>query len=834
VPYYLNFTLATNQNPGVSDPSQVGNITPITVNDSSDIGDSTTKFINDKESSFATIIKPKSMDPSFYKSSTDTISQEIRDFLSKPVIIQQGTFTTTDTFSTFPELLMPTTFNTSPVIKDKLSGYAGFRATTVLRLVVNANRFQQGRYNLQFLYTGGGSTQNSNLARRNTALQNTLVQRSQLPHVELDLCCDTEAVLRIPYNALPNYTSYRGFNTTATFSNVGYAKIYPYSPLAAVSGPTTCGFTLWAYMEDVELISAAIPQSGRAFSSKVKTKSESEKEQVSVGMGPVTSALVQIRDASSFLSKIPLISTYASTTSWFADILSNATNVFGWAKPINLEHSMRMNQNYLPYSANVDGPDNSFPLSYKTTAAVGSAAGFSGTDIDEMDFSFLCTIPSYHSTLSWDVSTATGAVLFVKDVSPFGLTVTRVVGTTTVYDYAPYQFVASFFGKWRGSFVIKLKLVKTEFHSGRLVVSFSPNDTNIIAPPAVTLTNTAYLHRQIIDIRETNEFTFVIPYVSNAPYRNAIVNGISAIGNINIHVLDPLVAPATVTQSIGIIVETCMGADAEFAGPINNTFQPVFGLNPQSGEPFSTSTDDNVCQNFNSSIGSSSIVQSHTNALFCIGEKVSSLRSLIRLPSQLRPSVAPTATLYLNMNPFCNPYVSINSGGTTITPPTFLTDIYGMIQHCYLYSRGGVRLKFIDNTAVTAADPFIVYVKTTRGNINSNVEFNGIVYDGATDSTGATLADGRFGVPSMFYKPGYSGEVQIPQYCNYHSRLVTDNVNHTIGASYLDANESLSSGCVITRTTVPPTATVASVYRAGADDANFGMFLAVPPMISFP
>jgi hypothetical protein len=827
VPICLNFTLASNNIlNGVGDGSQIANIFPMDVVEGEGAVESsgTTKFVSDSNVVSATKTNVTRLDPSFLKSSTDMTSQDIKDFLAKPVILASGNFGVTDTFSTFPEFITPADIlNISNMMFEKTKGYLGFRATTVLRLVINATRFQQGRYNLQFIPIGGAVVTSTNPARqRITGLNSTLTSRTQLPHVEIDLSCDTEATIVYPWNSAVNYYPLSANTNATSYGSVGLFKIYPYSALEAGSGDTTCGYTLWAHFEDVELIGAAVPQSGKMFYTKTKKKNETEVEQDSSGMGPVSSTLMRVSNAAKIFTAVPLLSSYASMTSWYAELLSGAASAFGWAKPVNLEHSTRVTQNYLPYSANVDGPDESFPLSFSYTNQVGKAEGFSGTDVDELDFTYICTIPAYYAKVTWTDAIGTGATIFSINVGPRGALNTRTVTARSILDLAPFQYVSYLFKQWRGSMVYKFKFVKTEFHSGRLAVSFSPFDPHVLTPSVSTLADTVFLHRQIIDIRETNEFTFVVPYISSSPYTDVT----SFTGRFSVMVVDPLIAPSSVTGAIQLIIEQSMCSDAEFAIPARTTLTPVYGITPQSGEPFSS--EENVCANYRGFIGSSVAAGDDSiNSLFCVGEKISSFRTLIKMPTPLAPVGTPVAAPYMNIIPFALPFTNYTPGTTTYTLPSFVPDLFSVISQFYVYGRGGVRLKFLDNTSVTAAEPFSVYITSSTPStaaLNSTVAFE--VDDVANNNTSTA----RSCLPTFFYKAGYSGEVQVPQYMAYHSRLISDCLALTGGLSYATGIGSINPKIGVTRASVPPVNNLATLLRSASDDANFGVFLAIPPM----
>jgi hypothetical protein len=790
---------------------------------------STTQFVADKNVVSAAKILPTQIDSLVFDSSSDLTSQDVKDFLAKPVNILSGSFTTTDTVSTFAGLSCPPVIAAKQVYARKLDGYLGFRATMVFRLVVNANRFQQGRYMLMYIPVGGADGASPRTTKWANDHQSTLVQRTTLPHVELDLCCDTEATIRIPFNSVLNWYPIDATAAANSYGSWGYIYVTPYVPLAAAAGNLSASFTLYAHFEDVQLISAAVPQSGRLNFSKKSRKSDTEIEQDSANVGPISSALIKVRDASSILANIPLLSSYASGVSWFADIGASAAKVFGWSKPVVLAPSTRVTQNYLPYIANTDGPDESFPLSLSYENSVGIANGFSGTDVDEMSFQFLATIPVWTQTAPWSTigTNPADSLLVTCNVSPTANTFTTTVNTATIVHFSPLQLIANHFSNWRGSIVYKIKIVKTEFHSGRLSVTFSPN--NSVVSPAITptLADSSYVHRQVIDIREANEFTFAIPFISDSPYKRVNSFAESAVGVFSIRVLDPLVAPDTVSQTVSIIVEKCAGPDIEFAVPSQCLYNYMSGITPQSGNIFgSVQQGSTVCSNLDTTIGNSLIKgDSSLNALHCVGEKISSFRALLKLPHQLVFVTPPTVNKYLVILPYCITAGSI--AGAVSTLPVINSDLYSRIASCYVYSRGGVRLKFVDNAAVTVTAPISVSLDTRNNNVTNLVK-DGVSWQAVTGSNTSNATD-RNNIPTMYYRSGYSGEVQIPQYHRFHSRVNSDCATHN-GSFYTSGATGLAAQLSVFRSTLPSGNSEAAVYRSVSDDANFGSFLSVPPM----
>nr|QDH87968.1 MAG: hypothetical protein H2Rhizo3345_000002 [Picornavirales sp.] len=131
---------------------------------------------------------------------SDNNHQSIQTFLSKPIVLVAGNFSTTDTYSFLNSYPMPYSAFQAPqgiMWLNKLSGIYGIRMDMRFRLVVNANRFQQGRYMMGWVPLASPLKSTSNLKELafNNMHMATLTQRTQVPHVELDLCNDTAAEL---------------------------------------------------------------------------------------------------------------------------------------------------------------------------------------------------------------------------------------------------------------------------------------------------------------------------------------------------------------------------------------------------------------------------------------------------------------------------------------------------------------------------------------------------------------------------------------------------------------------------------------------------------------
>lgn len=740
----------------------------------------------------------------------------------KPVIVQQGSLTTTDTFSTFSPIVCPIDVLT-PIRMNKLSGFLGFKADSVFRIQINATPFQQGRYMLTSTVTAGVDTSQTFGALYVSAHTNTLIQRTQLPRVELDINCDTEGILRVPYVSCYNYYPLRSKTTSDPIGNYASVRLFPYSALRAVTG-VTCGFTIWHHFENISLYGAAVPQSGRVSRG---TKSIQKKEQDSLGVGPVQSVLLKVKSTMGHFAKIPLLSAYAQPLEWAADIGACAANVFGWSKPINMGPSMKTYRRLMGDHCLTDTVDDSNVLALTQKNSVAVAPGFAGTDVDEMDFNYIATIPAFKSRHSWDTSMPVGSLICDHLVSPYIDINQRTISGTVFNNYLPIEFVSEYFGMWRGSMTYTFKLPRTIFHSGRIIIAFFPW-TDRLSSPGYSAAMSEYVHREIVDVREMNEITVTIPYIANTPYLSVRRDNYRSIGVLALYVLDVLVAPPTVSSSIDILMEKCAGPDFEVAFPLSRSLQPSLGIVPESGFDPNPTRDD--CQVYSGMIGTSEPpVVSTYNSEICIGEKIMSFRSLLQSCNFIF-SKDPLPELRQCLNIF--PYYANKMLVTESVQESYQTsDLFSTLHGVYALARGGVRIKALyDREPFNNIPPIVAMVN--RGETVPFAEgisrawaygANGAGLPHPTQSTtaGSTanyMLGGPVHIPHVLLNN--SLEIRTPQYSSIHSRACGDCFddfglwdNMQIVVSSMDASNQ----------------TVA-VARAAAEDTNFGNFVSIMPM----
>lgn len=560
----------------------------------------------------------------------EAFAQDVREYLGRPNVIDTGTFNQTirSIVSTYV-LNFSNVLAWIPNMGSRLIGALGIRCTLVLRVQVNANPFQAGRLRLCFnpevsdraeYFSRGGATLFSNPA-------------SQLPGVELDICESTSCMLRVPYIRHTEYIPLHdasGDTPVGSVSNQqwGVAWLYAYLPLTIAPSTPIPTYTTWLHLEDIEIVGVQ----GYPLTPLVpQAKDTLSKEEVR----PITGALNAGSRAMTLLGfGIPAISSFTGTAAWALRAAANLASSFGWSKPTYLDAPTRMIVTTQTYQHNCDGFDATYNLGMFSDNHIVPLPGFAGTDVDEMAFAYIlgqwAQIGYYtlspsdlQGALKWGVPLTPramwfneGPVLFPVNLAPTEAGQPPAVLTTPVFH------LANVFNLWKGSFEFRIKIAKTKFHTGRLLLAYCP----ISGQHDITLTSGLLAPNifnapldypsAIWDLREGNEFTFCCPFVSQYSYLKVgtMLNDVQDYGNFYIYVLDPIQAPSTAATVVPFCVEVRCAPGFEFHQPCTPFLMP---------SPF----------NQNSYVSQSSCGPADTSNLSdaqnCIGEHIRSVKQMI-------------------------------------------------------------------------------------------------------------------------------------------------------------------------------------------------------------
>lgn len=803
----------------------------------------TVRSTNDAVAEKADIALPLSLPNTLLSSPDDGVPASVKSFLGKPFAFRQGDLALTDGPATFGDFPTSAALRTNLAFKEKLSGVMSMRYTTVITLQVNANRFQQGRYILAFLPTGGALYSFTDLTDINDYInlhKATKVQITQLHHVELDVNTDTSVQLRIPYVGAFPALNYSPTLSDPYFGDPGIVVMYPYSPLSAPTGNVTAGYTIWVHYEDVEVFGNTVPvpvplsapgariESQSAFSrnKNLRRKNVDIFDEEIKQSGPISSGLKLVSEGMEQFSRVPLLSSIAAPLGWSLKAASNVASVFGWSKPPVLDKVVRMNRFPHPYIANSDQADESQPLALFSDNHVHVAPGFSSTDLDEMSINYLKSIFSWYRTSVWNLSNVTGDVISENELSPTEFSVADGTSAGVVH-LPPVTWLTSFFERYTGGLIIKIKVVKTEFHSGRLLFAFNPTESSCVSND-FPYDNTAYLHKTILDIREQSEFVIEIPYVSIIPWRSttSFQEGRS-FGRFKIFVLDELVAPETVSSEVSLLMEVCGAPDLQFAVPRTSRAVPFAAAQYQMNL---SAQKDNIDTPSNPTMVDVSMVGGTTpgekSAIkneYCIGEVVTSMRSLVKRGGFMGFTTAGSAT---TQNCTVTPYAWTYTKSLTNADTEYTADIFTHMSSVFALVRGGIRIRQPVSSTSGLIQAFTVTKPSVTGPDSNKIfdirNVSSINYIEASYNTQYAVGLQQLGGMA----------VQVPFYHYTHSAVTLGNAKGPTNPLNYNMNRGGNQINVAFQYSPAINLRANPYYRAGADDLNFGTFVSTVPLIN--
>lgn len=735
----------------------------------------------------------------------------IAEWFAKPFRLQSGVFQATDTANTFAPFSYPRDIINDTYYAEKIKGFRYWRGDCTMTLQVNASKFCAGIYKLLYIpYYGHISANNtSNWYQMHSF---TSYQRSQNPGVIIDIARETSVSFKIPFvgpmTGIPFGASMdNGYN-------LGYLRLVPFSPYNTGSGQdSTCGYTLWASFENVELFTPAGPQSG---------VTPAVNEQKSKNIGPVQSVATGLRDTAVSLSAVPALTPFAAPAAFFLDITSKVASSFGWSKPPNLDVETKVVRDVMYNNNHFNSSDNSRILSLDEKNMVEILPGFAGTDVDELNFEVFLSRPTLIDKFLWTTSDSANTIITTKAVTP-NVFRNDIVDGLTVTSYTPMSYMCNLFNYWRGDIYYKFQFVTTTMHSGRMAFFFFP-----IIEDAVSLSpvvNAQYAFRRIVDLRETNEVTIAVPFTAVSQYRRTYDTGLtnaSAIGLMEVYIVDELVCPNTAPLSVEVLVWSWAGPGFEFAVPKGNTLVPVMGQaivpTPQSGVDF---------------LGNSNPIYDETceASRKCIGERVTSLRQLLRTCKPMQRTVTSYSGNSAAVRPFVAP-IAVRAAGAT-TESSYQGDLYTQLLSMFALSRGGVRLKLIPDGGASAVfkENFIMLHEKSNGgfDINSDLRFSSfeVGYFGSNNNENNIWPGANVIFTDTATRFGF--EVAVPFYCQFMSRSNSQLISADRNGNGAPDNRMGSCDYLIFNTG----GSLISIMRGGADDFNLGQFVSIPPMTVF-
>lgn len=567
-----------------------------------------------------TLVLPTTDNPVARVDDTDDLT--LGRFFARPTLIHTASWTTSDIVGNLGAAFDPwSLFLSSTAIRKKLDNFAYLRGNLHIKVLINGTPFQYGavRY-CYFPYASSGK-----IRTNPTSSLPLLVPYSQVPGVFMHPQANAGGQMTLPFFYLKNWLDITSAVEVATMGNI-QPVVYVPLRLAVAGGTTSVTLRTYAWMTDVQLMGSTL---------KLSLQGDE------YGDGPVSLPASAIAAAARALTKIPVIGRFARATEIGAGAISKIASLFGYTNVPVIDDVHALVPLNAPHLAGtqIGQPIQKLTVDPKQELSIDSSFHSLGSE-DELAISYLKRKESYFGSTSWSTSDVAGSQLFNMRINPnLDAHVALNNASSSQVGTRSYQVPLSYFGRlfnyWRGDIKVRVKVVCTKFHKGRLKISYDPvANISTSDPPE----NVCYT--QILDIGEHDDVTFVIPYHQPEGWKT-IDKSISGLfpnyspgnslppraefdnGTLTIRVLNTLTAPAATTVNLLFFVSG--GENFEYAAP-SSTLNPLTVAYPTLFDLQGEDTTD--VSSTEMVIGTKAAVLPERYAVN-MGECVASLRSLL-------------------------------------------------------------------------------------------------------------------------------------------------------------------------------------------------------------
>lgn len=653
--------------------------------------------------------------PNPIASASATTNTSLAKFLSRPTLIDQRVWATSDLAGYLATTIEPWhLFLSNAVITRKLTNYAFLRAKLCIKVVINATPFHFGLMRVAYEpnVNAANTGDRRSMIRTNTVSNASyVIPLSQLPGVWLHPADDSGGELTVPFFRHNNWLK---LNLAAPAKTMGALYYYIAAPLALASATGTSSLTIdtFAWMEDIELC---------ASTAELTLQAKDEYD------GVVSAPASAISKVAGRLTDIPVIGKFARATQIGASAVASIASLFGFTNtPVITDIPAR-----LPVpgpaiaSSEIGAQIQKLTLDPKQELSVDPTLHGVPAD-DEMSIAHIAQRPSALAIDAWSTTDAVGTVLFNANVSPSLFEFVEIDDAALVTQsrrvyHTPMSYVGMMFTHWRGDIVFDFEVICTKFHKGRLKIAWDPLGSG---GAAALPENTVYT--TVLDIGKNNKATFRVPYHQafawlrtrgisreNWTYGNSLpVNDQFDNGLFVVSVLTPLMSPVS-PQTINFLVTVRAAENLEFAN-----LRSCLGESSSSPPPsfFALQAKDTVEVDAGEEVFGDAGDQHPNRYALNFGECVASLRAVLH-----RMSIYDVST------PFNQSATKFSTYGKSYSrlPPMYGFDPAGLSTATKVLSAGTAPFNFCPTHPITYV---AMMYGAFRGGVNYSANVSADLY----------------------------------------------------------------------------------------------------------
>lgn len=615
--------------------------------------------------------------------------------------------------------------------QQRLRGALGFRFSLRFRLQVVASPFSSGLYKMYWV-------PQSNQTRMD---HTQLAHISQAKGVEINLQDNTEVELTVPYTHFVDFVPVRQ-NDWLNQDRYGTLYVVPMITAFAGGAVPSVTATIWVSMHDIEIEGKTpfnvVTGTIQSFAGEVASVAQTVGVVATAGGKLSAAAKETEKNKDSTMAKVygavGTLSKVVGNTAWFVNIAARMAQVAGYSRPIvNRPLAYMKRSNWFNPSQEMEM--TAIPLATHNDCTTKTIKGL-GSNVDEMVLTNFISTPSVIGKFVLLTTDTVENIKFLTDVTPLACfynasgptnenhnpSLVVATGSLGVIYPSPLFYAAQTFAQWRGTIRYTFKVAKTRFHSGRLRIAFLPfaNQTTVITPfvqdPALPIDSIT----TVWDLRESSECVFDCPYM--APWywtQNFMVAG-----TLSVTILEPLIAPDTVSPTLPFLVYASGLSDFEFAIPIAPRFSPYTNdlanyvranfPYPGTGPAALVAPEPPPVDVIEGEEQSGLVTQDHQGTQMTVGEGIQSIKQLVSRPVYRRVISSPNANAYSH---WWGEVINASLSNLDSSTGSYWASAFA-------YARGGsvVRLMPATNSVKT----YIYTLFSTKGPTSTSVQNDGL------------------------------------------------------------------------------------------------------------
>lgn len=444
---------------------------------------------------------------------------EISSFLSRPVNIktlfwdQQRDPLSTVAGATHAviDLFDPwSLFLNQSQIKYKLNNFAYLRGKLHVKFIVSSQPFFYGAALASYYPLPNFDSYDKGFT---TSIYTALISQSQRPHVWLLPQDNAGGEMVLPFFYPQQYLN---ITSASEIADMGAIKVQVANALRAANGVAAREVTIqvYAWMTDVEL-------HGSTVALAVQSKRTTQKDEYD---GPISGPASAVAAAAGKLTTIPAIAPLATAAQIGASAVAKVTSLFGYSNTPIVDDVKAFRPAAFPHLAS---PEISFPVEKLTLDPKNELSidpGIVGLPkIDELNIKYIAGKESLLDIFNVPLATEPNDagnldLVWTTRVNPDNYTMQAMTLVPNAWECSPTPsgHLAKMFTHWRGDLIYRFVVIASKFHKGRLRVMWDPMGqaaNNFCS----TRDSSTVVKNAVIDISETTEFEFRVPY--SQPWR---------------------------------------------------------------------------------------------------------------------------------------------------------------------------------------------------------------------------------------------------------------------------------------------------------------------------